>query len=308
MTDEAIKGASPHPEGARRAVSKDGPDGSGASTNILRDAAPDGAAPQDEGSGKSPIFCEDRALGYRRSLTDFSQPLELDDSYRLAHLPLVAPEHPRVIARRDGKFYEMGRHPRVFSLVLPVADAALRASPAFLALEGELRSSPFARKIAWEILPRRRDRLHATICGSLGIDEPPAIAQATHDALGEIEPFAVELRGLFSGNVNRGRLYLAAYPEIHGGTNMLQAVQAAFGRPPGDLWLVGLYNLTDDLDAAETSALAEIVARWWNEPLLRFTATELQLMAAGDDLVLDGSVEATLPLGTARGGARLPRP
>ena len=106
----------------------------------------------------------------------------------------------------------------------------------------------------------------------------------------------------------RGRLYLAAYPEIHGGTNMLQAVQAAFGRPPGDLWLVGLYNLTDDLDAAETSALAEIVARWWNEPLLRFTATELQLMAAGDDLVLDGSVEATLPLGTARGGARLPRP
>ena len=255
-----------------------------------------------------PTFCEDAALGYRRSLTDFSNPLSLDDSYRLAHLPLVAPEHPRMIARREGKFYELGRHPRVFSLVLPVADAALRASPAFLALEAELRAAPFARKIAWEILPRRRDRLHATVCGSLGIDEPPAIARATHDALGEIEPFAVELRGLFSGNVNRGRLYLAAYPEERGGANMLQVVQAAFGRPPGDLWLVGLYNLTDDLDPAETAALAGIVARWWNEPLLRFTTTDLQVMAAGDDLVLDGTVEATLPLGAGRGLVRLPRP
>ena len=78
---------------------------------------------------------------------------------------------------------------------------------------------------------------------------------------------------------------------------MLQAVQAAFGRPPGDLWLVGLYNLKDDLDRAETAALAEIVARWWDRPLLRFNATALQVMSAGDDLVLDGAVEETLPLG-----------
>ena len=38
-----------------------------------------------------PTFCEDAALGYRRSLTDFSNPLSLDDSYRLAHLPLALP-------------------------------------------------------------------------------------------------------------------------------------------------------------------------------------------------------------------------
>jgi len=244
-----------------------------------------------------PIFCQDAELGYRRSLTDFSAPLQLDESYRLAHLPLVAPEHPGVILRREGKFYEMGRHPLVFSLVLPVDDAVLQASPAFRALEEELRIAPFADKIAWEILPKRRDRLHATVCGSLGIEEPPAITQATREALGGIDPFAVELRGLFSGNVNRGRLYLAAYPEKRAGANLLQAVQAAFGRPPGDLWLVGLYNLKDDLDAAETAALADIVARSWNRPLLRFTATTLQVMSAGDDLVLDGAVEVTLPLG-----------
>ncbi|MGO4404723.1 hypothetical protein AB4Z10_10730 [Bosea sp. RAF48] len=243
------------------------------------------------------MFCRDAELGYRRSLTDFSAPLLLDDSYRLAHLPLVAPEHPRVIARREGKFYEMGRHPRVFSLVLPVHDAALQTSAAFRALEEELRTAPFADKIAWEILPKRRDKLHATVCGSLGIEEPPAIAQATRDALAQIEPFAVELRGLFSGNVNRGRLYLAVYPEKRDGANMLQAVQGAFGRPPGDLWLVGLYNLRDDLDAAETAALADIVARWWDQPLLRLDVTALQVMSAGDDLVFDGAVEETLSLG-----------
>ena len=78
---------------------------------------------------------------------------------------------------------------------------------------------------------------------------------------------------------------------------MLQAVQAAFGRAPGDLWLVGLYNLTDDLDAAETAALAEIITRWWKRPLLRLTVSELQVMGASDDLVLDAHVETALPLG-----------
>ena len=106
----------------------------------------------------------------------------------------------------------------------------------------------------------------------------------------------MELRGLFSGNVNRGRLYLPVYPEKRAGRNALQEVQAAFGRTPGDLWLVGLYNLTDDLDAAETAALAEIVARWWSKSLLRLTVSELQVMGASDDLVLDAHVETVLPL------------
>ena len=244
-----------------------------------------------------PAFCEDGELGYRRSLTDFTTPLTLDESYRLAHLPLVAPEHPGVIARREGKFYEMGRHPAVHSLVLPVEDRTLRATSAFLVLEAELKAAPFAGKIAWDILPKRQDRLHATVCGSLSLAEAPIITVETREALRQIEPFTVELRGLFSGNVNRGRLYLPVYPEKRAGRNILQAVQAAFGRAPGDLWLIGLYNLTDDLDATETAALAEIVARWWNRPLLGLTVSELQVMGASDDLVLDAHVEAVLPLG-----------
>lgn len=242
-------------------------------------------------------FCEDAELGYRRSLTDFTTPLTLDESYRLAHLPLVAPEHPGIIPRHEGKFYEMGRHPAVYSLVLPVEDGALRASPAFLTLEDELKAASFAGKIAWDILPKRQDRLHATVCGSLSLAEPPAIAAETCEALRRIEPFTVELRGLFSGNVNRGRLYLPVYPQKRAGRNTLQEVQAAFGRAPGDLWLVGLYNLTDDLDASETAALADIVACCWNSPLLSLTVMEFQVMGASDDLVLDAHVEAVLPLG-----------
>lgn len=243
-------------------------------------------------------YCDESELGYRRSLTDFSVPLTLDDSYRLAHLPLVAPGHPRVIPRADGKFYEMGRHPRVHSLVLPVSDQELRASPVFLAFEAELKAASFSSKIAWDILPLRAQRLHATVCGSLGTGETaPAISAQTEQALAAIAPFHVELRGLFSGNVNRGRLYLAVYPEKQDGLNMLQAVQEAFGRPPGDLWLVGLYNLVDDLDAAETMALADIVARFWNMTLLRMTVSELDILGASDDLVLDGTVESVLPLG-----------
>ncbi|AOO82561.1 hypothetical protein [Bosea vaviloviae] len=175
----------------------------------------------------------------------------------------------------------------------------MRGSAAFLALEAEIKAAPFAAKIAWDILPRRKDRLHATVCGSLGTGAEPTIADETRRALRAIPPFAVELRGLFSGNVNRGRLYLAAYPEKRDGMNMLQAVQQAFGRSPGDLWLVGLYNLTDDLDAGETAALADIVMRWRDRPLLRLEATAFEILAACDDLVLDSVVEEVLPLAAA---------
>ncbi len=251
------------------------------------------------------VFCGDDDLGYRRSRTALpaDETLRLDEPYRLAHLPLVAPDHPGVIARQEGRFYEMGRHPRVYSLVLPIDGAALAGSEPFMRLEGEMRRAPFAPKIAWDILPRRADRLHATLCGTLSTGDAPEIAESVRKTLAGIGPFAVELRGLFSGTVNRGRLYLRAYPEKRGGSNPIHAIQAAFGRPPGDLYLVGLYNLTDDLDAQETAALSDMIERWWDVPLLRWTARELQVMGACDDLVLDAEIEEYLPL---HGGASAP--
>ncbi len=244
-------------------------------------------------------FCGDDELDYLASRTKFEQGqgLLLDEAYRLAHLPLVAPDHRRVIARRDGQPYDMGRHGRVFSLVLPIADALLRRSAAYRTLEAELEASPIASKIAWNIVERRRHKLHATICGSLAIGESPPVLEAVQrDALKRIGPIAVELRGLFSGNVNHGRLYLRAYPEKRDGLNVFHRIQQVLGRRVTNLYVVGIYNLVDGLDASECSILSDFLARWWERSILRFQAEALWLLGATDDLVLDSETVEIVPL------------
>ncbi len=236
-------------------------------------------------------LCPDEELGYERSRTRFGagQGLALDEAYRLAHLPLVAPDHPRVIPSLEGRPYCMGRRPRAYSMVLPVPAGALERSPTFTELLGELRSAPFAPKVAWEILDRRRDKLHATVCGL----PSPNLDEDLRRELTGIGPFAVEIRGLFSGNVNLGRLYLRVYPER---PNPLRRIQRILGCPESDVYLVGLFNLTDDLDPVESDALARLLDRWWDVPILRLRAESLWLLGSMDDLVLDGAVEETLTL------------
>jgi hypothetical protein len=50
-------------------------------------------------------LCGDDELDYLANQTQFElgQGFLLDEAYRLAHLPLVAPHHLRVIARREGR-------------------------------------------------------------------------------------------------------------------------------------------------------------------------------------------------------------
>jgi hypothetical protein len=96
--------------------------------------------------------------------------------------------------------------------------------------------------------------------------------------------------------VNRGRLYLRAYPESRNGENVFRQIQRSLGGRETDLYVVGLYNMTDDLDAAEAAALASLIDRWWDRTILRFQADHLWLMGASDDLVLDSAVEETIPL------------
>jgi hypothetical protein len=244
-------------------------------------------------------LCGDDELEYLANQTQFElgQGFLLDEAYRLAHLPLVAPHHLRVIARREGRTYEMGRHEPVFSLVLPIADALLRRSAAYLALEAELKASPLAPKIAWNVVERRRHKLHATLCGSLATGEtPPVLDAAQGDALKRLGPVTVELRGLFSGNVNRGRLYLRAYPEKRDGLNMFHRIQQVLGRRMTNLYVVGIYNLTDDLDASECSILSALLARWWDRSIVTFQAEALWLLGATDDLVLGPETAEIVPL------------
>jgi hypothetical protein len=245
-------------------------------------------------------LCGDDELGYERSRTRFTAGLGLafDDAYRLAHLPLVAPDHPLVIARtgRDGLPYAMGRHDRVFSLVMPVAHAVLASSAAYRTLDAELHAAPFAAKIAWHAAERRQDKLHATICGALSTGRPPTITPEARRALAAIGPLTVELRGLFSGNVNVGRLYVRVYPERRDGANTLHRVQRALARRETDLYVVGLHNFVEPLDAGEAAALAALLERWWHVPLARLTVAHLVLLGADDDLALASAVVERLPL------------
>ena len=243
-------------------------------------------------------FCADNELGYVAQRTVFSptQAFVLDPQYRLAHLPLVAPTHPKVIATKSGTPYVMGRHEPVLSLVLPVP-SILYDAPAFLALARELRAAPFAAKIAWHVLEPRRSRLHATLCGSLARGERLGAADASRRAsLVRLGALSIELRGLFSGSLNHGRLYLKAYPERRGGGNVLAHIQRAWGARVTDLYPVGLFNLVDDLDPTEAAALARLIDQWWDKPILRFRADSLWLLSARDDLVLDGEIVETISL------------
>lgn len=243
-------------------------------------------------SAATRAFCDDDELGYVRSRTAFlaGASLRLDAAYRLAHLPLVAPDHPHVIAAKDGAPYRIGWRPPVCSLVLPIAWDDLSASPAFAALEEAVRRAPFAHKIAWAAAERRRAKLHATICGSMrvGTREAPELTCRQRDALAALGGFDVELRGLFSGDVNLGRLYLRAYPERRGKENCIRLAQRALGLRESDLYVVGLWNLTDDLDARETAALAQLIEEWWERTLLRMRVERLRFLWSEDDLALAG--------------------
>lgn len=247
-------------------------------------------------------FCTDDDLGYAAQRTRFlpGKAFHLDPQYRLAHLPLVAPFHRKVVASKPGTPYVMGRHEAVTSIALPVPPALYNA-PAFLDLVDELHAAPFARKIAWDVVEARRFRLHVTLCGSLASGEPLRPPDAkTRAALGRLGKLPIELRGVFSGSLNHGRLYLKTYPERSGEDNALAAIQKRLKARVTDVYLVGLFNLVDDLDVAETAALAALIDRWWDTPILHFEADCLWLLSARDDLALDADIVETIPLSTDR--------
>lgn len=231
----------------------------------------------------------DADLGYESSRTDFGTlpALRLDESYRRAHLPLVAPTHADVIAADADKGYQMGRHEPRHALVLPVDAGALECSPAYEQLLDTLKNCGFSTKIAWDLLPRRASMLHATLCGGLPAQ---GLSADAIEAIGTQPAFEVELRGLFSGNINTGRLYLKLYPQRRAGRNCIATLQQAAGGRDTRLYLAGLFNLTDHLDAEETRQLKHVIDTWWDRPILRLTMREVWVIGAQDDLVLDSRI------------------
>jgi hypothetical protein len=147
------------------------------------------------------------------------------------------------------------------------------------------------------VLERRWGKLHATICGfTRGDDVLTSIGEAQRRELRRIGPLRIDIRGLFSGNLNLGRLYFRVYPERRNGRNPVRQIQGILGQKETDLYVVGCFNLTDDLDADEAVALERIIERWWNRSILRLEVDRLRLLAAMDDLVLDGAMFDSFPL------------
>lgn len=245
-------------------------------------------------------FYDDAELGYARSRTNFKScaGLEMDETYRLAHLPLVVSKrHSRVISHILGKDYDYGIHAqRIFSLVLPIEWKALAAVEGFQKMDAEARTSRFGSKISWDTVHKRRHKLHATICGSLSYGTAPAFDSAQERALRSVGPIRYELRGVFSGNVNVGRLYVKLYPQRRSNGNPLQKVQSILGTNVTDMYLVGIYNLVDDLTEVEADALRLFIEKWWNETLGLGTITHLNLIGTKDDLALDSNLVTRIPL------------
>jgi hypothetical protein len=242
-------------------------------------------------------YCTDEELEYARcrARLEPDQPLRFDDSYRVAHLPLIAPEHPLVIDQLRPLDYRRGRyHEPRFSLVLPVAAGELQASTSFRALERELRSCAFAAKIAWELVERRSEKLHVTLVGGLPEAGLEACAAAVKSFLERRGPLRYRLGGPFCGSKNRGRIYFTAYPEQIEGADSFALLQQVVHAPRTGLYLLGYYNFVDELTPAEASGLHAFLERWRSAELAELTAPSLLILATHDDLALESRVLARI--------------
>jgi len=244
------------------------------------------------------IFCNDAQLWYDDYATEFAdgQGLLFDDAYRLAHLPLVAPNHPRVISMKPGTSYNRGVHDLTYSIALPVRANELLVSEEFKRLCDELRATTFAHKLSWSTFAQRKNKLHATICGAISIEDAPRIEPHTIRQLRQIGPISIKIRGLFSGNLNIGRLYLKVYPEQRGGKNMLHVIQEIFDSALTNLYVVGLFNFVEELTMHEAQELSALLDRWRDTEIVQLHIQDLWLLKSSDDLVLDGGIEQTIPI------------
>jgi hypothetical protein len=236
-------------------------------------------------------YCGDAALAYAAARRRYGrgEALRFDLSYRLAHLPLVAPAHPAVLRSAAGTDYQDGRYATArSSLVVPVSARELAASAAFQALDAALRKSRIAGKIAFDLCDRRAAKLHVTVGSVLAPAEVEPHARAVARVLNSLGALRFKLTGPFLGSKNTGRIYFPAYPEQRSGDDAFGLLQDALGVPRTRFYVLGYYNLVDELDAAETSALQDIVDAWSSVDMLQVQAGECIIQATNDDLVLSG--------------------
>lgn len=180
--------------------------------------------------------------------------------------------------------YEASR----ISAVVRLPSAVLEGSAVYRDLVTRLRTSPVGAKVDWVMAERRRDVLHATLISGLERDGLSEAKRRLASVAGS-GPVAVAIGGLWVGTAfNRGRLYLPLYPERRGDDDAFQLLQRRLGGRETRFYSIGLFNLLDDLDEAETAALGKVVAAGEGTMITETTFEELALLETHDDLVLDG--------------------
>ena len=199
------------------------------------------------------LLCDDDDLGYQASRSQFTPGagFALDETYRLAHLPLVGAAssegdcHPAGYVLRHGLPFQ-GRIPR-----------PARAGYGSFRSKPELKATPLAGKIAWGVVERRRgscmrrsaDRRRPSTVRRWR--DRPDLGRASRAVLGQRQSWPSLFR---------------VYPEKRDGINLFKRVQRLVGCRETGLYLVGMYNFIDDLDAHEAAALVALIDRWWDGP------------------------------------------
>jgi hypothetical protein len=240
----------------------------------------------------SPLQLRYRPLAYR--FRD-GQALPLDESYRVCHLPLIAPDHPDVIARKGE--YEMGWFPTPsYALIVPVDADKLEASPHYRQMIAALRRAPFGDKIDWAMGERRRKVLHATLRSHLHSQHSDRAIRHLVARLRQVKQFRARLLGPWMGDKNHGRLYLPLVPESRNGVDPCARMQRAAGGKPTRLYTMGLIHFRDHLNADEASALRVILRVWRDRVLLDYRVREIWLQATHDSLALDARTVTRIPL------------
>ena len=243
------------------------------------------------------IYCDDEMMAYRsaKRIFQLGEGVVFDEGYRLAHLPLVNAGHPAVISEVEGRDYRNGTYEKTrYALVMPISAAAFLESDEVQALELAMKSSSFAPKIAWEMSELRRSRLHATLASGISEADLDRCAAAVQDRLDEIGSISVCLKGPFQGTRNTGRIYFPVYPQNIRGEDPFALIQKSIGVAPTKLYLVGYYNMSQELDPLETRELAELIDRWRDRIVVTTTIPFLELYATNDDLALSARVHAKI--------------
>ncbi|RDV45966.1 hypothetical protein DOE76_05830 [Leifsonia sp. ku-ls] len=210
--------------------------------------------------------------------------LSFDEQYRAAHLPHVAPEHPRRIDHWEGHGYHHGRYdPARVSLVADLGRSFLTRSGC-RRLVSELAASSFATKVAFDMIERRAANLHCTLLAD--IDFEPTERRAANRVLSAAPPLEPVLHGPFIGRFNRGRIYLPVEFDRAADQRLLTSLSGIFGASPPIVTAVGLVNLREELDPGEAQEMTAILLRL-RDQRSRLAVPTLSWTSTHDDLTLD---------------------